>query len=614
MSGQPPPLVICGPSGVGKSVLIKHLCKVFPDKFGFSVSHTTRGPRPGEEDGVHYHFADLETMKKDVEAGKFIESAMVHGNMYGTSKEAVDSVGRAGKICILDIDVQGAQNIRASGCFEQVRFVFLYPPSMQELERRLRGRGTETEEKVLRRLAGAQREMDFAKSVAFFDHTFVLDGLSGGNVPPSVHEFCAMLRAWYPTLGGLGDVGVIRSVRAREIIDSCGHRALEVDLCTSERVFRAAVPGCAEASSALDAVEAINSAVGPRLIGMDAARQAEIDRLLTEAQLSASACMAVSMAVCRAGAAISDVPLYEHIARLAGQRTDSYTMPVPALNVIDGGNWAGNRLGCRELLILPIGAGSFKEAMAMGAEVYHTLKGVIRKRYGQDACNVGDRGGFAPTVHDNDEALEVLMQAIQKSGHAGKVKLSANIGAPEFYNAESRLYDLDFKNAGSSAETKNAEQLMSLYNQWFEKYPFGSIEDPFDHDDWEAQSKFVSRVGQDRQIVGGDSLLGDPSRMQKAVEVKACNALLLKASQIGSVTKAIEASCMAQRAGWSVVVSHHSGETEDTFLADLAVGLHTGHIRAGAPCRSEWLSKYNELIRIEEELGSMASFARASSP
>jgi len=288
-------------------------------------------------------------------------------------------------------------------------------------------------------------------------------------------------------------------------------------------------------------------------------------------------------------------------------------MPVPSFNVINGGSHAGNRLACQEFMILPTGASSFKEALIIGAEVYHTLKGVIKKKYGQDACNVGDEGGFAPSVQDNDEALDVLMDAINKSGHASKVKIGTDVAASEFYIEATKKYDLDFKNENSpDSMKKTSDEMIAYYQNWFSKYPFVSIEDPFDQDDWKAYAALSKACGASMQIVGDDLLVTNPKRVAKALEVGACNALLLKVNQIGSITEAIEACCMSQSAGWGVMVSHRSGETEDSFIADLVVGLRTGQIKTGAPCRSERLAKYNQLIRIEEELGSKCVYAGTS--
>merc|ERR1712194_362605 len=321
-----------------------------------------------------------------------------------------------------------------------------------------------------------------------------------------------------------------------------------------------------------------------------------------------NAILAVSMAVCRAGAAAQQMPLYKHIAGLDRVETDNFLMPVPSFNVINGGSHAGNKLARQEFMILPVGASSFREAMQIGAEVYHTLKGCIKKKYGQDACNVGDEGGFAPSVQDNNEALDVLMDAIEKAGHKDKVKIGTDVAASEFY--KDGKYDLDFKNPDSKpADWKTGAEMSAYYQDWFKKYPFVSIEDPFDQDDWEAYSVFQKACGNSMQIVGDDLLVTNTKHIAKALEVGACNALLLKINQIGSITESIDAANMSMRAGWGVMVSHRSGETEDSFIADLVVGLRTGQIKTGAPCRSERLAKYNQLLRIEEELGPNAVYA-----
>merc|ERR1719399_35904 len=374
------------------------------------------------------------------------------------------------------------------------------------------------------------------------------------------------------------------------------------------------------------AVKNVNEVIGPALKGMVVTKQTQIDKMMVEtldgtqnmwgwskSKLGANAVLAVSMAVCRAGAASMQMPLFQYIASLARKPTDKYVMPVPSFNVINGGSHAGNRLACQEFMILPVGASSFKEALIIGAEVYHTLKGVIKKKYGQDACNVGDEGGFAPSVQDNDEALDILMEAIEKSGHKDKTKIATDVAASEFYDANTKKYDLDFKNPDSpDSMKKSTDELIEYYKVWLGKYPLVSIEDPFDQDDWDAYKKFMDAVGKDVQIVGDDLLVTNPKRIKKGMDVGACNALLCKVNQIGSVTESIEAVTMCQAAGWGVMVSHRSGETEDSFIADLVVGLRAGEIKTGAPCRSERLAKYNQLIRIEEELGADASFAGTS--
>merc|ERR1712010_425357 len=336
----------------------------------------------------------------------------------------------------------------------------------------------------------------------------------------------------------------------------------------------------------------------------------------SKSSLGANAILAVSMAVCRAGAASMQMPLYEYIANISGRRTDNFVMPVPSFNVINGGSHAGNRLACQEFMILPVGASSFKEAMQIGAEVYHNLKAVTKKKYGQDACNVGDEGGFAIPVQDNNEALDILMEAIEKAGHKEKVKLGTDVAASEFWEADIKKYNLDFKAEQAAPEMKKTgEEMIAYYEDWINTYPFVSIEDPFDQDDWEAYSAIQEKMGDKIQIVGDDLLVTNPKRIAAAIEKKACNALLLKVNQIGSITEAIEACKLSQEQGWGVMVSHRSGETEDTFIADLVVGLRTGQIKTGAPCRSERLAKYNQLLRIEEYLRDHSlpsSFAASS--
>jgi len=315
----------------------------------------------------------------------------------------------------------------------------------------------------------------------------------------------------------------------------------------------------------------------------------------------------VSLAVAKAGAAKKNVPLYRHIADLAGKT--KFVLPVPAFNVINGGSHAGNKLAMQEFMILPVGAPTFSEAMRYGTEVYHTLKGVIKKKYGQDAVNVGDEGGFAPSIQDNKEGLELLKQAIELAGYTGKVVIGMDVAASEFY--KDGKYDLDFKNKDSDpSKWLSGTQLADLYRSFVKEYPVVSIEDPFDQDDFDSYHHLTSSVSV--QIVGDDLTVTNPKRIQMAIDKKACNGLLLKVNQIGTLTESIQAALLAQSAGWGVMVSHRSGETEDTFIADLVVGLSTGQIKTGAPCRSERLAKYNQILRIEEELGDKAVFAGAN--
>ncbi|KAG0589514.1 hypothetical protein KC19_1G025600 [Ceratodon purpureus] len=369
------------------------------------------------------------------------------------------------------------------------------------------------------------------------------------------------------------------------------------------------------------AVDNVNNIIGPALVGKDPTDQSAIDNFMVheldgtqnewgwcKQKLGANAILAVSLAVCKAGAGVKKLPLYQHIANLAGNK--EIVMPVPAFNVINGGSHAGNKLAMQEFMILPTGASSFKEAMKIGTEVYHNLKAVIKKKYGQDATNVGDEGGFAPNIQDNREGLELLKTAIAKAGYTDKVVIGMDVAASEFYNEKDKLYDLNFKEDNNDGKAKlSGDEFIKLYESFVSEYPILSIEDPFDQDDWAHYSKINELMGDKVQIVGDDLLVTNPKRVAYAIEKKSCNALLLKVNQIGSVTESIEAVVMSKRAGWGVMTSHRSGETEDSFIADLAVGLSTGQIKTGAPCRSERLAKYNQLLRIEEELGDKAVYA-----
>ncbi|XP_076949980.1 enolase-like [Bidens hawaiensis] len=436
-------------------------------------------------------------------------------------------------------------------------------------------------------------------------------------------------------------MATIKSVAARQIFDSRGNPTVEVDITLSNGTWhRAAVPsgastGVYEALELRDggsdylgkgvskAVANVNNVIAPAIVGKDPADQTGIDNYMVQEldgtknewgwckqKLGANAILAVSLAICKAGASVKNIPLYKHIANLAGNK--NLVLPVPAFNVINGGSHAGNKLAMQEFMILPTGAANFKEAMKMGVEVYHNLKAVIKKKYGQDATNVGDEGGFAPNIQENKEGLELLKTAIAQAGYTGKVVIGMDVAASEFYGKD-KNYDLNFKEENNNGSQKiSGVQLKDLYKSFVSEYPIVSIEDPFDQDDWEHYGKMTAECGDKVQIVGDDLLVTNPTRVKKAISEKACNALLLKVNQIGSVTESIEAVKMSKHAGWGVMASHRSGETEDTFIADLSVGLATGQIKTGAPCRSERLAKYNQLLRIEEELGSEAVYAGAN--
>jgi enolase len=426
-------------------------------------------------------------------------------------------------------------------------------------------------------------------------------------------------------------MATIKAIKAREILDSRGNPTVEVDLTTDKGLFRAAVPSGASTGiyealelrdgdakrylgkGVLKAVSNVNDVIGPQIVGKSVLDQEAIDEFLlkldgteNKEKLGANAILGVSLAVAKAAAAEKGVPLYRHLADLAGVK--QVRLPVPAFNVINGGCHAGNKLAMQEFMILPVGAPSFKEALRYGAEVYHALKSVIKSKYGQDAVNVGDEGGFAPNIQSSKEGLELLKAAIEKAGYTGKVKIGMDVAASEF--CKNGKYDLDFKNPNNDgSQVLSGEELGNLYKEFIRDYPVISIEDPFDQDDWESYSKLTADIGKDIQIVGDDLLVTNPKRIQTGIDKGACNALLLKINQIGSLTESIRACKLAQSKGWGVMVSHRSGETEDTFIADLVVGLATGEIKTGAPCRSERLAKYNQLLRIEEELGDKAVYA-----
>jgi len=423
----------------------------------------------------------------------------------------------------------------------------------------------------------------------------------------------------------------ISRIHARSIYDSRGNPTVEVDLYTDKGLFRAGVPsgastGIHEALELRDnvksehlgkgvnqAVKNVNEIIAPALIAQnfDVTEQEKIDNFMlnldgtkNKSKLGANAILGVSIAVAKAGAAQKGVPLYRHIADLAGHK--EIIMPVPAFNVINGGSHAGNKLAMQEFMLLPTGASNIRDALRIGSEIYHNLKNVIKAKYGLDACNVGDEGGFAPNIQDNMEGLELLKVAIEKAGYTGKVQIGMDVAASEFY--ENGKYNLDFKSKEPNpASIVSADELAQIYQDMIKNYPVVSIEDAFEQDDWPAWTKFQSETP--IQLVGDDLTVTNTERIRTAIEKKACNCLLLKVNQIGSVTESIASCKLAQSNGWGVMVSHRSGETEDSFIADLVVGLGTGQIKTGAPCRSERLAKYNQLLRIEEELGADARYA-----
>ncbi|KAI0196852.1 phosphopyruvate hydratase [Astrocystis sublimbata] len=429
----------------------------------------------------------------------------------------------------------------------------------------------------------------------------------------------------------------IKKIHARSVYDSRGNPTVEVDVVTETGLHRAIVPSGAstgqhEACELRDgdktkwlgkgvtkAVDNVNSVIAPAAIekNLDVKDQSAVDKFLNDldgtankTKLGANAILGVSLAIAKAGAAEKGVPLYAHVSDLAGTKKP-YVLPVPFQNVLNGGSHAGGRLAFQEFMIVPSAAPSFSEAMRQGAEVYHKLKALAKKKYGQSAGNVGDEGGVAPDIQTAEEALELITDAIEEAGYTGQVNIAMDVASSEFYKEDAKKYDLDFKNPDSDpTKWLTYEELAALYGELCKKYPIVSIEDPFAEDDWEAWSYFYKT--QNIQIVGDDLTVTNPIRIKKAIELKAANALLLKVNQIGTLTESIQAAKDSYADGWGVMVSHRSGETEDVTIADIVVGIRAGQIKTGAPARSERLAKLNQILRIEEELGSNAVYAGAN--
>ncbi|CCF56739.1 hypothetical protein KAFR_0B04430 [Kazachstania africana CBS 2517] len=424
----------------------------------------------------------------------------------------------------------------------------------------------------------------------------------------------------------------VSKVYARSVYDSRGNPTVEVELTTEKGVFRAIVPSGASTGvhealemrdgdkskwlgkGVLNAVNNVNSVIAPAFVkaNIDVKDQKAVDDFLikldgtaNKSKLGANAILGVSLAAARAAAAEKNVPLYVHLAQISNSK-DNNVLPVPFLNVLNGGSHAGGALALQEFMIAPTGAKSFAEALRIGSEVYHNLKSLTKKRYGASAGNVGDEGGVAPNIQTPEEALDLIVDAIKAAGHDGKVKIGLDCASSEFFR--DGKYDLDFKNPNSDkSKWLSGPELADLYHRLMKKYPIISIEDPFAEDDWEAWSHFFKTAG--IQIVADDLTVTNPARIATAIEKKAANALLLKVNQIGTLSESIKAAQDSYAAGWGVMVSHRSGETEDVFIADLVVGLRTGQIKTGAPARSERLAKLNQLLRIEEELGDKAIYA-----
>jgi enolase len=416
----------------------------------------------------------------------------------------------------------------------------------------------------------------------------------------------------------------IVKMKAREILDSRGNPTVEVDLFTKNGLSRASVPSGASTGKhealelrdggkrylgkgVLKAVSNVNNVIATELVGRDCTEQKEADELMIgldatpdKSRLGANAILAVSMAVCKAGALESNVPLYKYISSLIDSKR--LTLPIPQMNVINGGLHAGIENDFQEHLIIPCGAKSFSDALRICSETYHILKKKLREKFGNSAIHVGDEGGFVPPLKSVDERLEFIMEAIEELGYTAEFALGIDAAASEFYqDGKYRILKKEY----------SVEELSDFYDKLCKKFKVVSIEDGFSEDDWDAWHVLESKLGKKIQLVGDDLLVTNVKRIKKAIEMDACNALLLKLNQIGTVTEALEAFKLARKTGWNVIVSHRSGSTEETFFADLVVGLDAGQFKYGAPARSERTCNYNQLLRIEEALGSRAVYSNA---
>jgi len=418
-------------------------------------------------------------------------------------------------------------------------------------------------------------------------------------------------------------MSVIEGILAREILDSRGNPTIEVDVYVEDGGFgRAAVPSGASTGvhealelrdddkerylgkGVLNAVENVNEEIADELLGWDVTDQKGIDEMMIEldgtpnkSKLGANAILGVSLAVAKAAADYLAMPLFRYIGG-----TYAHVLPVPMMNILNGGKHAVDGPDLQEFMAMPVGAPTFSEALRWGTETYHALKSVLKKRgYG---VGIGDEGGFAPSLKTNEEAIEVILEAIQKAGYEPGQDIWIAMDP-----ASSEIYEGGKYNLKKEGRILSSEEMVDFYAKWVEKYPIISIEDGLAEDDWAGWKLMVERLGHKLQIVGDDLLVTNTERIARAIKEKAANSVLIKLNQIGSLTETIAAIEMAHKHGWTAVTSHRSGETEDATIADLAVALNTGQIKTGAPCRSDRIAKYNQLLRIEEILGEQAAYA-----
>ena len=419
----------------------------------------------------------------------------------------------------------------------------------------------------------------------------------------------------------------ISEVFARQILDSRGNPTVEVDVITDEgAVGRAAVPSGASTGiheavelrdddkkkyvgkGVLKAVKNVNTVIAPALLGYDVADQTGLDEMMIEldgtpnkGKLGANALLAVSMAVAKAAAEESALPLYRYIGG-----TNAKTLPIPMMNILNGGAHADNKIDFQEFMIMPIGAPTFSEGLRWGVEIFHTLKSVLKKK--GFSTNVGDEGGFAPNIQSNEEAIDTVMEAIQASGYkaGSQIVVAMDAANSELWDAKKKKYVFH----KSDGKQLSSDQLVKFWENWVKQYPIVSIEDGMAEDDWNGWASLTQAVGKKCQLVGDDLFVTNVIRLQQGIDKNIANALLVKVNQIGTVTETINAVTLAQHNGYNTIMSHRSGETEDTTIADLAVALNCGQIKTGSASRTDRIAKYNQLIRIEEQLGSSAVYPK----
>jgi enolase len=419
----------------------------------------------------------------------------------------------------------------------------------------------------------------------------------------------------------------IVEVHARQILDSRGNPTVEVDVLTDDGAQgRASVPSGAStgiheavelrdgdkkkygAKGVLKAVKNVNDIIAEQLIGYDVSQQAAIDQVMIDldgtpnkGKLGANAILAVSMAVAKAAAEEAGLPLYRYIGG-----TNAKTLPIPMMNILNGGAHADNKIDFQEFMIMPVGAPSFSEGLRWGVEIFHVLKSVLKKK--GYSTNVGDEGGFAPNIQSNEEAIETVLEAITQAGYktGSQIVIAMDAANSELWDGKKKKYVFH----KSNGKEMSSDQLVKFWESWVKKYPIASIEDGMAEDDWNGWKALTDAVGSKCQLVGDDLFVTNVLRLQEGIDKKIANGLLVKVNQIGSVTETINAVSLAQHNGYNTIMSHRSGETEDTTIADLAVALNCGQIKTGSASRTDRIAKYNQLIRIEEALGSTAIYPK----